>query len=169
MAGRISIFHSKELQGVLLALKGMDKETAKHVRRETKNMIQPAWQKGLAERAATRLEHRTLVSTARVAVSNQNVTLKSATVGRTLAGGLQPKQSWHAVEFGGDRAATRTYQARSRKGKTFTVTRRTMAQLRPRNRKGYVVYPTAAEIIPRLASLWVQTVIRSFYDTIERK
>jgi len=166
---RISVFNSRELQGVILAMKSFDREVAKEIRQHTKAMIAPEWTQAVTERAATRLEHRVLAKTARVAVSNQNVTLKSAGVGRKLSGGLLPSQSWHAVEFGGDRTATRTYEARSRKGKNFRVTRRTQAQLRPRNKTGYVVYPAAAEIIPRLASLWTQTVVRTFHEIIERR
>lgn len=169
MAMRISVFNSAELQATILAMKGMERELAKQVRRVTKAVVDPVWREAVAANASTRLESKALASTARVAVSDQNVTLKSAAIGRKLSGGLLPSQSYHAVEFGGDRAAKRTYEATSSKGKKFKVTRRTQAQLRPRNRKGYVVYPAVAEVIPRIASLWVQTTVRTFYELIEKK
>ena len=32
---------------------------------------------------------------------------------------------------------------------------------------GYVVYPAAAEAIPRIASLWVQTAVRTLHELVE--
>jgi hypothetical protein len=130
-------------------------------------MIQPEWQKAVTEQAMTRPEVRVLANTARAAVSDQNVTLTSATVGKSLAGGAKPSEIYHSVEFGADRTYARTYTATSTKGKAYRLRRRTRSQFRPRNMKGYVVYPAAAHIIPRLASLWVQTTVRTFYDVLE--
>lgn len=166
---RISVYNSRELQAVLLGIRAFDREARRNLRRETKAIAQTAWQKALAEHSETRLEALVLSKTGRVAVSDQNVTLQSARVGRSLAGGLKPSESWHAVEFGGDQNATETYEARSKTGKTFSVTRHTRRQLRPRKKAGYVVYPALAEMIPRIASLWVQTFVRTFYEALEQK
>lgn len=170
---QISIFSSKELQAVLLAMRSLDKELAKELRKRTKDVVGPEWTKAVRENAQTRLEQRVLADTARVAVSNQNVMLKSASVGRKLPGGLLPKETAYAVEFGADRflpGQGRTYQSTSVRGKRFTVNNRnTVGQLRPRKKKGYVVYPAAAEVIPRLASLWVQTVMRGVYEAFESR
>ena len=164
---RITVFGSRELQAVILALKTIDRATRREIRVRTKSIASEAWASTLRENANTRLEHRVLVDTARVRVSDQNVTLTSATVGRPLAGGLKPKENAAAVEFGAaDRAVP--YDAVSRRGRRYRVTKRnTRAQLKGRNRKGYVVYPSAAEIIPRIAALWTQTVARTLYDMLE--
>lgn len=169
MASSISVFNSKELQAVILAMKGFDREVAKQIRKQTKAVIQPAWQKAVAENTSTRLEARVLANTARVAVSDQNVTLKSAAIGKTLSGGLKPSESYGGVEFGAEQGVKRTYAARSVKGKQFNVTRRTQHQLRPRKLTGYVVFPAVAEVIPRIAALWVQTTVRTFYELIEKR
>jgi hypothetical protein len=167
---RISAFDSKEIQATILAMKGMDREVAKEVRAATKKMIQPEWQKAVAENGMTRLEGQVLTLTARAMVSNQNVTLKAGGVGRALTGGAKPKDIVHSTEFGGDQSAINSYSATSSKGKRYGVkNRHTRRQFRPRNRKGYVVYPAAAEIIPRLAALWVQTTVRTFYEAIEKR
>jgi len=165
----IDVYESRELQAAILGLRRAEKEIQRDVRKYTKDLLLPEWQKGLAERAETRLEHRVLVDTGRIKMSNQNVRMSSATVGRKLSGGLDPKTMAHAVEFGGDRSEYRSYDARSRKGKRYTVRRRTQAQLRPRRRNGYVVYPTAKAMIPRFASLWVQVCVRRFRDALEGK
>jgi hypothetical protein len=165
---RITVFGSKELQAVLLAVKTLDRDTRKQIRKHTQTMAAPEWQKAMAEQATTRLEHRVLVSTARVRVSDQNVTLTAATVGRALSGGLSIKDQWHAVEYGAADTEV-TYQARNRQGTTYNVTRNTRAQLKVRKKAGYVVGPAAAAIIPRIASLWVQTTARTIYDKLEGK
>ena len=165
----IDVFGSRELQAAILGLRRAEKDMQKQVRQHTREKLLPEWQKGLAERAETRLEHRVLVDTGRVKMSNQNVRLSSGTVGRKLSGGLSPKDGHGPVEFGADRTTTTTYDARSRKGKSYRVTRHTRAQLRARRPNGYVVYPTATALLPRFASLWVQTAVRGFHDGLEGK
>jgi hypothetical protein len=150
-------------------MKSFDRDVAKQIRRVTKAVVQPEWQKAVAAKAGTSLESRVLVSTARVAVSDQNVTLKSAAIGRPLSGGLRPSESFAGVEFGANRTATQTYTATSSKGKRYQVTRHTQTQLKARKRTGYVVMPAVAEIIPRIASLWVQTTVRTFYEILEKR
>lgn len=166
---RIDARSSRELQALILGLNRAGKEMQGLIRKYTRSELEPEWAKGLAERAETRLEHRVLVDTARVSVSNQNVRLKSASLGKSLAGGLKPSESWYAVEFGADTSKVTTYTATSSKGKRFSVTRHTSAQLRPRRAKGRVIGPTVADLIPRLASLWIQTAIRTLRDGAEGK
>ncbi|SMQ73468.1 hypothetical protein [Agreia sp. VKM Ac-1783] len=166
---RISVFNSKELQGVTVAMKSFDREVAKQIRRVTKAVVAPEWSKAVREHASTRLQQRVLADTSRVAVSDQNVTLKSASVGRALSGGIKPSEAVAAAEFGANRGEFTTYRATSKKGKTFNVRRRTKAQLPARKKTGHAVYPAAADIIPRIASLWVQTTVRTFYELIEKR
>lgn len=165
---RISVLNSRELQGTILLLKRVDKDIAREIRKRSKDVIAPEWSRAVAENVTRRVEGRVLADTARVAVSNQNVTLKSASVGRKLSGGLDIKKQWQVIEFGGRSNDKRTYDATSQKGRRYQVTRNTTRQLRQSNRKGYVVYPAAARIIPRIASLWVQTTVRTFMETLER-
>lgn len=166
---RISVYSSRELQGVILGLKAMEKDLAKEIRQHTKRVIEVEWKKAVAENVMSRPEARVLANTARVAVSNQNVTLKSAGIGRPLSGGGRPTEIYGGVEFGGNPDQVTTYQRRSPRGRTHQVKRHTQRQFRPHNRRGYVVYPAAARIIPRLAALWVQTTVRTFYEAIERR
>jgi hypothetical protein len=164
----IDVYESRELQAVILSIRRADREIKKQIRQQTQKTLLPEWKKALAEHAETRLEHRVLVDTGRIKMSDQNVRMSSATVGRKLSGGLDPKTQAHAVEFGGDRAARHTYEV-ARNGKTFRVNRRTSAQLRPRRRNGYVVYQSAEQMIPRFAGLWVQTTVRTMHDALEGK
>lgn len=157
---RISLFSSKELQSVVLRLKGMDREIASQINKQTRTVAEPVWKEAVGANVTDRLEARVLANTARVSVSRANVTLKSAAIGKTLTGGAKPPELYHAVEFG----ANRDEYVGTDRGK-----RRTKRQFKARNAKGYAVYPAAAEVIPRIASLWVQTLVRTFHEAIEGK
>jgi hypothetical protein len=164
---RISVYSSRELQGLVARLREVPRETQAQIRRATKAVAQPIWQQATLEHVSTRLEQRVLAKTARAAVSNQNVTLQAAGSVKRLSGGLVPAVNYHAVEFGvPNRDEVRPYEARSKHGRSFTVKRRTRRQLRDRNRQGYVAYPAAADVIPRLASLWVQTAVRTLHEAV---
>lgn len=165
---RISILVSKEMRAVAGALQSLDRETKKFLRKETKDMAEDEWKSALVQNVSTTVEDRVLVKTATVKVSDQNVTLTSAGKGRALSGGLKPTEHYAAVEFGADPEKV-TYTARSKTGRNYKVTRNTRGQLRPRNPKGYVVWPAAADIIPRIAALRFQTVIRTTYEALEAR
>lgn len=160
---RIDIRGSRELQDVIVALKSSDTETRRAIRAFTKSVIIKPWLDSIRDEADTRLERLVISSTATVAVSDQNIRIQSAAKGRRLSGGLDPKRDYAAIEFGA-----------AHKKKTYTrnghrVTRNTTAQFRGRRPQGYVFYPAAKEMIPRLASLWVQTVVKTFSLIFEGK
>lgn len=166
---RISVHSSRQLQAIILAGKQLDREVRSEIRKQNRQVIIPEWQKAVAEHASTRFEHRVLGSTARAQVSDQNVQLKAAHIGKALAGGLKPSEIWWVAEFGANRAQRRNYVG-TRGGKSFPVRdRRTTQQLRPRNPKGFVVYPAAANIIPRIAALWAQTTVRTLHEMFEKR
>lgn len=168
MATRISVFNSRELQAVLVAMKALDRDTKKHIRRELKSMAEPEWKEAVAANAEGRLEQRVLASTARVAVSDQNVQLKSAAIGRSMSGGAKPSEIYGPVEFGSGLRKT-TYSRRSKNGGSHKVTRTTGRQFRPPTRSGWVVYPAAARLIPRIAALYVQTLVRGVHEAFESR
>lgn len=163
----ISVYASDELRAVLVAVRYLERDVKAGIRRQTRSMARPAWQQELAQAASTRLEHRVLVATGRVKVSDRNVMLTSASVGRRLSGGLLPSRDYAGVEFGAGRQIT-SYTRRSRNGGTHRVRRVTTAQLPARASAGRVVYPAAARFIPRAASLWVQTTVRTIHEAFER-
>lgn len=166
---RLDAKKSRELLATIYAIRSLDKTIAKMNRQETKRIAAPEWKRALAERADTRLEHRVLVDTSVVSVSNQNVRVQSASKGRPLTGGLAPKADYPAIEFGADRSRKTTYQRRGPSGRPHKVTRHTARGMKPRNGSGYVFFPAAREMIPRLASLWVQTTVRTIANALEGK
>lgn len=144
---RISVFNSKELQGTILLMKGAGREIAAEIRRQNKAVIGPVWQEAVRGEAQTTLQVKVLADTTRVSVSDQNVVLSAATVGKPLAGGGTPSELAAGAEFGSSR----------------------FKQFGTRVSKGRVVMVAAAKVIPRIASLWVQTTIRTFYEILEGK
>lgn len=160
---RVDVRGSEELRDVVLAINRSDRDVQRVIRQYTKSELTGPWLNELNQRASTVLEHRVVSQTATIAVSNQNIRVQSAAKGRKMTGGLLPKVDYPAVEFGAKQQKV-TYK---RKG--HDVTRNTRAQLRPRNLKGYVFYPAARHMIPRLASLWVQTVVRTYADIFDGK
>lgn len=162
-SGRISVLVSKDLQTLLSAVQELPKEVAAQVRKFTKADAEPIWQESVRGHVVTRLQTRALSDTARVAVSDSNVMLKSGGIGK-LSSGLPISTIAQGVEFGANPA--KQIQQRSRKGKTYTRRRGNVFGL-PRSR-GYVVYPAARDSIPRLASLWVQTTVRTIHETFEK-
>ncbi|TDW50997.1 hypothetical protein EDF52_10285 [Curtobacterium sp. PhB42] len=167
-SGRISVFASRDLRTLLAALKQVPRDVQKQVRQFTKQDAQPIWQSEIQGNVKTRLDQRVLGSTARVRVSNQNVQLESARIGRSLQGGAKPSAISGGVEFGANRDDRVTYTTTSRRGKRYPVTRRTKRQLPTRNTNGRVVFPASRKSIPRLASLWYQTAFRTLLDTFDK-
>lgn len=165
---RISVFASKDLQRAILILKGTDKEISKEIRTRIRTFTNGEWQEAVRGRTSNAQEVKTLADTARVSVSNQNLTLKSASIGRSLSGGAKPSDIAKAVEFGAPQDTVKTYTATSRKGKQFKVTRHTDRQFRSPSRSGYAAYPAAAQIIPRVAAFFAQTTVRTFRELIEK-
>lgn len=165
---RIDALASRELQAIILGLSRADATVRKHVRQGLKPLAQTEWQKSVREHAETRLDHRVLGDTARAFPSDRNVRLSAAGIGRKLTGGARPSEIYPGVEFGAEDRRS-TYDATSVKGKRFSVTRNTTAQLPRRTGRGRVFYPAANQMIPRIASLWAQTVVRTFAEALEQK
>lgn len=161
--GRISVLVSKELQILTQAIRGMEPEMRAQIRAHTKPVVGPVWAEAVRGNVTTRLETRVLADTARVAVSDQNVMLKSAGVGKVH--GVPATVLAAGAEFGAD--PNKVISTRSRKGNPYQRRRGRVFKL-PR-RRGYVVYPAAVQVIPRIASLWIQTAIRTMHEQLEQK
>jgi hypothetical protein len=160
---RIDVRGSDALRDVVLAINQSDREVQRAIRTFTKARLTRPWLEAISKEATTSLERRVISATATVSVSNQNIRIQSAAKGRKLSGGLQPKVDYAPVEFGSGIHKT-TY---SRKG--HRVTRTTGTQFKRPKRRGYVFYPAASKMIPRLASLWVQTVVKTYADIFDGK
>ncbi len=162
-SGRLSVLVSRELMVLTQAVRQMEPEMRKQIRARTRPVAEPVWRESVLGNSQTRLEVRALGDTSRVAVSDSNVLLKSGGVGKV--GKVPASVLARGVEFGAD--PNKQIKSRSKKGTGYTRRRGRVFKL-PRSR-GYVVYPAAREVIPRIASLWIQTAIRTMHEVLEQK
>ena len=161
--GRISVFVSRELQVLLSVTRTLDREVAARLRRHTRSEAEPIFREEVRGRVTTRLQTRVLSDTTRVAVSDTNVNLKTAMVGK-LSSGVSAGVLAPMVEFGAD--PDKAVTQRSRKGKNYTRKLGRVTGLPRRN--GYVFHPAVRDSIPRIASLWIQTAYRTVAETFEK-
>lgn len=166
---RVSAYSSRELLTVLRGLRSLDRDTKRALRQHLKPMAEQAWKEALAQRADTRLEQRVLVDTGRARVSDQNVRLTSASLSRSLRGGLRPSAHFGPVEFGAGPRPSARETATSSKGTKFQRHRDPNRPFKQPNRRGHVVYPAAASVIPRVLAMYVQTYVRAIHDALEGK
>lgn len=163
MPGQISVLVSQELQVLLSVTRTLPRTVAAQLRAHTKNTAHTIWRDEIDSTAMTRLQTVTLSRTARVAVSDTNVTLKSATTGKVGHSKTLAVVIANAVEFGANpnkiiTVNHRGTQYKRRIGNTFGAP----------TRSGKTVHPAAANVTPRLASLWFQTTLRTIAETLER-
>lgn len=162
-SGRISVLVSEELQTLLSAARELPASVTKLTRQFTKRSADPIWQESVRGHVVDRQQTRVLGDTARVSVSDTNVMLKSGGIGN-MANGTPKYKLAKGTEFGADANYVRT--VKSRRGKSYQ--RHTNRQFNLPRSRGYVVYPAARDSIPRLASLWVQTTVRTIHEIFER-
>jgi hypothetical protein len=143
--GRVDITKSPEWVGAIAAMRVIDRSFAAAIRKYTKAMAEPEFQRAVRKRVRSKMQERVISSTTTVAVSSSNVRMRAGGKGRPLSGGLTMSQAAPPVEFG------------SNKHKQFG----------PRSRTGKAFYPAAKEMTPRLASLWVQTVMKTVAKALE--
>lgn len=157
------------LRAAVLALKIMPRQLRNDLNKEVRQLGNALWRPIVESNAQTEQDRLILAKGARVKPGNPLV-LSAASSKRPLSGGLIPNEDAGAFEFGpAMREKTTTYDRRNaRSSGTHAVTRRTRRQL-PRRSKGRVVYESAAEIMPRITSMWVQTIVRAIYNAHEGK
>lgn len=164
----LSVSGAEELQAAVLAMKAADKTLRKDLNSRTKEMLGTEWTQALGAHI-TGVNDRVIMAGARVAAGNPPQ-LIAGNSKRVLGRGLVPVEHWAAFEYGSSRRdKSEHYMRTSPKGTKHTVKRRTAAQLRARSKTGYVIGPAVSEILPRLAALWVQTIIRTYLDAAEGK
>jgi hypothetical protein len=143
---RVSAKDSAALRATILSIKTLDRDLKRELRGRVRKLATVDWKAAMGDHADTVLEDRVLVQTARVSASDMNVRVRSAGSSRPAAsGGIIPRRDGRGVEFGSSQTKS----------------------LPPRRRQGYVFFPAAAEMVPQLLSLWVQTTVRTIAEALE--
>lgn len=162
----LSAHGSRELRATALAMKLVGRDVRSQINKNTRTTMNPVWRELVAAKARTSTDQRVIAKGARIAAGNPPVAV-AASSSKPLPGGLVPATGWQAVEFGANRSKVLTYQSRSPKGTTYSVTRHTARQMPAIARKGRVAYSAAGVLGHRLAALWVQTVVRAIHEAAE--
>lgn len=143
------------------AMRGIDADVKREIGTRTKGPAADMWRDELNQHVETKLQGAVARSGA-VGVTQQNVTLRAGA--GALSSGTALSDVAKATEFG--MRPTRLIDTRSRKGTAYK--RRGGGAFGPPRRKGYTAYPAAAQVIARIASLWVQTAHRTIHELAER-
>lgn len=155
-----------QVRAAVLALKRAGRDLRSDINKATRAEMTPVWKSLVESAARTSQDTAVLAKGARIKAGNPPAG-QAATSRRALSGGLKPADNWQSIEFGADRNKTSTYTRKSKNGGSHQVTRHASKQLPQRIRTGRVVYPALAQIGPRLASLWVQIIVRKYAEAAE--
>jgi hypothetical protein len=164
----ISVRDHRELTAVVLAFGRLENTLRTEINRQTRTTLGPIWTAEIGKHVRTRMDAKIMGAGAKVKAGNPPV-LQAAQSTKAIGGRLRPADDWQGWEFGSDKSKTSTYSRKSKKGGTHQVTRHASRQMPPRIRAGRVAYPSMAGTVPRLASLWVSTVVRSVHEAAEGK
>lgn len=158
---------SREVAAAVLAVREADKGLRREITRQTRTNLGPIWTAEIHRTATSRWERVAYLKVPpRVTGVNPPVLVAGQSTRRT-AGGFTPASDWWMVEFGGYRGKTETtYRRRSPRGLVHNVTRDTDNQLPARRHNGRAAYPALERTVPRAASLWVATVVRTYADAL---
>lgn len=158
----------RELRAAVLAVRAADKDIRRVISQDMRSTMNPVWRSELATRA-TRSRDQLLTAGARIAGGNPPALITASSRRRIgSGGGLIPVEHWPGFEYGTDQARSSTYTRHRAGYKPHQVTRNVLAGHPPRYRNGRVIGPTARQILPRIASYWVQAVVKTFLDAAEK-
>ena len=154
----------EELRAAVRALRAAPRDLRNQINRAMRSTMSGPWAQAVRESADTDgMAQRLIVKGALIRPGNPPTLIAGNSTRRISkrGGGLTPSADWHLAEYGADRTAKTTYQ---RLG--YPVTRRTNTGWKQSYRRGRVLAPALAQIGPRLASLFVQTIVRGYMDIL---
>lgn len=167
----LSVFGSRELQAVVLAMKQTENSLRPEIYKRTRESILPDWTGRISEELSSypfAKFNNALLKNQRVAVGTQGVAVQAATSSRAIRKGstLTPAAYYHLAEFG---ANPQVVPVQGRRGATRYEYKRTVntGMLR-RNRNGRFAYKVAPEIVSRSVAMWVQTVVQVMREAVEK-
>ena len=185
----------EELQAAVLAMKAADRDLKRRISAATRETMNPVWKSMVNSHLMGEqnpMTGRVLGSGVRIAAGNppramaaqssKNLGSRPNKRGLSRTGRIVPREHYAGWEFGANRMAYSRYERKNpirpvrtpgrksrRKAETHVVERRVMMHMPRRTPEGRVVYPAFAEIGPRMVSLWVQIVVKSYFDAAEGK
>lgn len=157
-----------ELRAAILAMKRADSEVRRDVSARMRETMNPVWKSELSQHlsGAGTMEGRMITPGARIAGGNPGQLVAGASKRKIgSGGGLVPNDRWQNYEYGSNR--DKLSDVTSPKGKKFQ--RHTQRHLPGYVKAGRVIGPTVAELLPRIAAFWTQSVVRAFMDAADKR
>lgn len=170
----LSVTNHRELQAAALAFKAANRDLRKNINAATRDTMNPVWRSLLEQHAGRTpgVGGRLINTGVRIAAGNPpqaKAAQSKRAIGRQRR--LVPATDWPWYEFGTKNPQrVSRYLRRNRKaGGSHQVRRRASTALPSYQRGGRVAYPAFKEIAPRMTSLWVQLVVKTYMDAAEGK
>lgn len=159
---RVRIQGIREVTAAATALKAVDRKVKNQTAQNLRSTVPNIWtQATITGQTRTRMD-RAVFNGVKVTASSSRITLEAGTAP------MIPADIASAVEFGDPNKTFTTYTER-RNGKPVRVRRRTQNQLPSPIRAGRIAHPALRKVMPRLLSLYVQTVVRTIHEAWEGK
>ncbi len=157
----------KALRAAVLAMRAATKDMKREINQAMRAEFNPVWKQELTQNLGgfSRADDMMLKG-ARLAAGNPPA-LVAATSRARYGRALIPQRDWHLVEFGVSESYKHRYQRRSAHG-THTVARDVNTGWPARSKRGRIADPAARAILPRIASHWIQSVIKTWILAAEK-
>lgn len=161
---------SRELTAMVLAIKAANRDLKRQIMKTMRDTMNPVWKEAVASNITWAMETKMIMPSTLIKAGNPPVLQAAASKRATTKGKrMIPDRDWAGYEYGGDPNKFVRYERKNRTSSGYhVVKRRTQAHLRPRRKAGYVIGPAVAETAPRLMSLAVQSVVRTYMDILDR-
>lgn len=165
----VSVYASGQarLRIAVLGMKRAAKESRKKINDAMRAEFNPIWKKAVAENLGGFHAADTMMTRGTRISAGNPPALIAASSTRTFGRALKPADNWPLVEFGVGGNRQTTYTRRSKNGGSHKVTRHTMTGWPRRIRTGRIATPAAGDLIPRIRSYWIQSVIRTLADALD--
>ncbi len=162
MVGLVEV-DSKQLLGAARRLRALGGNLDTEIR-EGGERIGPEGKRLVSANASTTIEKRLISNGARLVASANGVRLETS--GGRVRNGLNTADHGGPVEFGVKRGKKSTYERRSKRGGSHTVTRVTTNGLKPFKKSGHVFTPAVKAIVPKLSKAWTEEISDAVEDAL---
>jgi hypothetical protein len=163
----ISVYDSREIQAVILALKVAGKDLRKEIYKRTRDQVLPEWREAIATEIGqgpnASLGARLVLKNTRVKMGQQEINLEAATRGtRTTSGGLIPSTHYFMAEFGANPRIANISGRRG--GTTYNYKRKINTWSTGKVKNGRYAFKAAGDMGYRAVALWVASTVQIFTE-----
>lgn len=169
MVARLSFLDAPaEFRAAGLALRQVEQPIRKAVNQDMRATMAPTWVQALRSHQGGDKRLAMLLAGARLAAGNPPALVAAASTRRWGSTRLIPAEHWPGFEYGASGRDV-TYRRTYKGGRSHQVTRDVLSGHPARRRKGRSIGPAVDDVLPRIASYWVQSIVRTIMNAAEGK